>query len=152
MAEVLFYHLERAPLERVLPGLLEKTLQRGWKAVVQASSAERVDALDALLWTYREESFLPHGPGTGDDAALQPICLTINGDNPNGATVRFLVDGATIENASLMTEYERIVYVFDGNDDSETARARDRWKQARSAGHAVTYWQQDEHGKWHQRV
>jgi DNA polymerase III subunit chi len=152
VAEVLFYHLERAPLERVLPGLIEKTLQRGWRAVIQASSPERVEALDTLLWTYREDSFLPHGTAAEDNAALQPVLLTTDNTNPNDAAVRFLVDGATIEDAAEMAAYERVVFMFDGHDETATAHARDRWKAARSAGHTVTYWQQDEHGKWHQRA
>ena len=94
MTEVLFYHLEHQPLERVLPSLVEKTLERGWRAVVQAGSEERVEALDTLLWTYRDESFLPHGTRRDGNPALQPVYLTTGEDNPNGATVRFLVDGA----------------------------------------------------------
>lgn len=152
MAEVLFYHLERAPLERVLPGLIEKSLQRGWKAVVQASSPERIEALDALLWTYRDDSFLPHGTASDDNASLQPVILTVEEVNPNGAEVRFLVDGATIEDAADMAAYERLVFMFDGHDEAAIARARERWKVARTGGHAVTYWQQDEHGRWHQKA
>ena len=94
MTEVLFYHLEHQPLERVLPSLVEKTLERGWRAVVQAGSEERVEALDTLLWTYREESFLPHGTKRDGNPDVQPVYLTTSEDNPNGATVRFLVDGA----------------------------------------------------------
>ena len=90
----LFYHLEHQPLERVLPSLVERTLERGWRAVVQAGSEERVEALDTLLWTYREDSFLPHGTRRDGNVAAQPIYLTSNEDNPNGAGVRFLVDGA----------------------------------------------------------
>jgi len=152
VAEVLFYHLERAPLERVLPGLVEKSLQRGWRAVIQASSPERVEALDTLLWTYRDESFLPHGIATDDNADLRPVLRTTEDTNPNEASVRFLVDGATIEDTGRMASYERVVFMFDGNDETATAHARDRWKAARSAGHTVTYWQQDEHGKWRQRA
>jgi DNA polymerase III subunit chi len=94
MTEVLFYHLTRQPLDKVLPGLLERTLERGWRAVVQAGSRERVDALDALLWTYSEEGFLPHGTARDGFPEHQPVFLTTGEDNPNGAALRFLVDGA----------------------------------------------------------
>ena len=87
--EVLFYHLERTPLERVLPGLLEKTLERGWRAVVQAGSKERVEALDTALWTYGDGSFLPHGTLSDGPPEEQPIFLTTGPDTPNGATIRF---------------------------------------------------------------
>src|SRR6476619_4747087 len=87
MTEIYFYHLERRSLEEVLPSLLERSLERGWRAVVQAASEERVEALDTLLWTYREESFLPHGTKRDGDPDMQPVYLTTSEEHPNGATV-----------------------------------------------------------------
>ena len=96
MTEILFYHLQRHPLERVLPALVEKSLERGWRVVVQAASEERVEALDAHLWIFRDDSFLPHGTWREAEAAEQPVLLTVHDSNPNGAAVRFLVDGAPV--------------------------------------------------------
>ena len=122
VTEVFFYHLERATLEEVLPTLLERSLERGWRAAVQAASEERVEALDTLLWTYREDSFLAHGTARDGPAAAQPIYLTADAGNPNEAQIRFLVDGADLEDA---TRYTRVVFVFDGRDaDAVAARAR----------------------------
>jgi DNA polymerase-3 subunit chi len=149
MTEVLFYHLEHQPLERVLPSLVERTLERGWRAVVQAGSEERVEALDTLLWTYREESFLPHGTRRDGNSAAQPIYLTSNEENPNGAGVRFLVDGA--ETAEL-SGYDRVVYLFDGRDETAVAKAREQWKAAKGAGCTVTYWQQSSEGRWEKKA
>ena len=147
--EVLFYHLERISLERVLPDLLERTLERGWKAVVQGSSRERIEALDTLLWSYREDSFLPHGRGSEGQAERQPIFLTDGNDNPNGAEVRFFVDGAQADD---LAPYARAVYLFDGNDEAVVELARGQWKAAQETGHAVTYWQQGESGKWQKKA
>jgi DNA polymerase-3 subunit chi len=149
MTEVLFYHLTRQPLDKVLPGLLEKTLERGWRAVVQAGSGERVDALDALLWTYADDSFLPHGTARDGMPDQQPIFLTVKDENPNGATVRFLVDGAE---APDLAGYTRAVYIFDGRDDAALAQARAEWKRIKGAGHAVTYWQQNDNGRWEKKA
>lgn len=151
MTEILFYHLERFALERVLPQLLERCLERDWRVVVEASSPERIAALDTLLWTYRDESFLPHGTARGPDAERQPILLTDGQDNPNRANVRFLVDGAPF---SASPDYDRIVYMFDGNDEAAVQVARDAWRiamsdeLANSGDHNVTYWRQDGDGKW----
>lgn len=147
--EVLFYHLERAPLDRVLPGLLEKSLERGWRAVVQASSAERLEALDTLLWTYRDQSFLPHGTATDGHAERQPVFLTLGEETPNSANIRFLVDGADTDD---LAAYDRVVYLFDGHDEAAVARAREQWTRAKDAGHDVTYWQQSEAGKWEKKA
>lgn len=148
-SEVLFYHLERQPLERVLPGLLEKTLQRGWRAVVQAGNAERIEALDTTLWTYRDDSFLAHGSAKDGFAAEQPIYLTLNPDTPNGAGVRFLVDGA---DAPDYVSHVRLVFLFDGNDEEARAKARQQWTAAKAAGCKVSYWKQSAEGRWENKA
>ncbi|MEZ5855064.1 MAG: DNA polymerase III subunit chi [Hyphomicrobiaceae bacterium] len=149
VTEVLFYHLERHPLERVLPGLLERTLDRGWRAIVQAGSPERLAALDSHLWTYRDESFLPHGTVKDGPPALQPILLTLEEDNPNDAGVRFLVDGATLQQ---FAGYIRVVVIFDGADRTAVQSAREMWTTARGQGCTATYWQQTESGGWDKRA
>ena len=145
MTEILFYHLENQPLERVLPVLLEKTLERGWKAVIETGSAERATALDAALWTYRDESFLPHGLAGQPTDALQPVLITTEADNPNAANVRFFVDRAVPKDPA---GYERIVYMFSGHDPDAVAEARVAWKALSGGDDAVTYWQQDASGRW----
>jgi DNA polymerase-3 subunit chi len=148
MTEVLFYHLTNQPLERVLPDLLEKCLERRWRAVVQVGSEERRDALDAHLWTYRDEGFLPHGTVKDGRAPEQPVWLTTDADNPNRAEVRFLADGADIADYA---GYVRIVRLFDGNDSDAVEQARAAWKAAKAAGHDATYWQQSDSGRWEKR-
>ena len=149
MTEVLFYHLQGQPLDKVLPTLLERSLQRGWRVVVQASSEERVEALDAHLWTYRDDGFLPHGTWRDAEAARQPVLLTLDDANPNGAAVRFLVDGAAMPDDAAA--YERIVLLFDGADPDAVATARERWGAAKASGFEVTYWQPDEQGRWQRK-
>jgi len=146
MTEMLFYHLQNQPLERVLPQLLERSVERGWRVVVQAASDERVDALDAQLWTYRDDAFLPHGTARDAEAAAHPIVLTTAVHNPSGATVRFLVDGVPVPTDAA--NYERIVLLFDGEDADAVAAARERWGEAKAQGFNVTYWQTDENGRW----
>jgi len=150
MTEMLFYHLQRQPLERVLPPLIEKSVERGWRVIVQAASDERVDALDAHLWTYRDDSFLAHGTYRDNEAALQPILLTVHDHNPNGASIRFLIDGAAVPDDAA--SYQRVVLVFDGEDDEAVAAARLRWAEAKQQGFEVTYWQCDENGRWEKKA
>ena len=142
--EALFYHLTAHSLERALPTLLERTLQKGWRAVVRASSAERVEALDSILWTYRDESFLPHG-AQGDPAPeRQPVYLTHTDEIPNAADVLFVVDGADTDD---FTARERTIVMFDGADEDAVAFAREQWKRA-AAAVTATYWRQDGSGRW----
>jgi DNA polymerase-3 subunit chi len=146
MTEILFYHLQRQKLENVLPPLLEKSLARGWKVVVQGSSEERIEALDAHLWTYRDDGFLPHGTSREPEAAQQPVLLTSNDSNPNGATVRFLVDRAPLP--VDVERYQRIVLLFDGEDEEALLAARAQWSEVKAKGIEATYWQADEQGHW----
>lgn len=150
MTELLFYHLQRRPLEAVLPGLLERSLERGWRVVVQAASEERVEALDSHLWTYRDDSFLPHGTARERDAPEQPIVLTTGEDTPNGARVRFLIDGAALP--ADAAAYDRLVLLFDGEDPDALAAARLQWQAAKPSGFEVTYWQQDAQGRWERKT
>ncbi|MGH7045359.1 MAG: DNA polymerase III subunit chi [Stellaceae bacterium] len=148
MAEIGFYHLLSTPLERALPRLLERARAEGHVIVVRAGSAERVAQLDALLWTYDEASFLPHGSARDGNAAGQPIWLTDGDENPNGASMVVLVDGVAAGDLSAFT---RCADLFDGNDPDAVAAARERWRGARAAGHALTYWQQTAAG-WGRRA
>ena len=148
MTEMLFYHLQRQPLDRVLPSLLEKSVARGWRVVVQTPSEERVEALDSHLWTFRDESFLPHGTWRDPEAAEQPVLLTIHDHNPNRAMVRFLIDNAPVP--ADTDSYQRIVVLFDGEDAEAVAAARARWSAGKAQGFAVTYWQTDPSGRWQQ--
>lgn len=147
--EVLFYHLERQTLEQILPGLLERTLERGWRAIVQAGTEERLTALDAHLWTYREDSFLPHGTEKDGPPADLPVLLTLSEANPNEAAVRFLVDGARLQS---FKGYLRVVLIFDGQDHGAVDTARQQWKIAKADGCTVTYWQQSEAGRWEKKA
>ena len=146
MTEVLFYHLQGQKLEGVLPALLEKSLERGWRVIVQGASEERIDALDAHLWTWRDDGFLPHGTWREQEAAAQPVLLTINEGNPNAAGVRFLIEGATMP--ADAEAYQRIVLLFDGDDEDAVAAARAHWTDVKAKGFEATYWQPDDRGRW----
>jgi len=146
VTEILFYHLQGQRLEGVLPALLEKSLQRGWRVVVQGASEERIEALDAHLWTYRDDGFLPHGTWREQEAAAQPVLLTLTESNPNGSSVRILIEGAPMPTDPK--NYQRIVLLFDGDDDEAVATARSHWSEAKAKGFDVTYWQTDESGRW----
>jgi DNA polymerase-3 subunit chi len=149
MTPVFFYHLERQPLEAVLPKLLATSLERGWRVVVQTGSGERAEAIAAQLWSHDEESFLPHGTKADGFPDLQPIWITAGDDNPNNANVRFFVDGTE---PGVIDGLTRAVILFDGRDAEAVERARETWKRVRAAGHEVTYWQQDEQGRWQNRA
>ena len=150
MTEVLFYHLENQPVERVLPPLLEKSLERGWRVVVQTASEERADALDSHLWTYRDDSFLPHGTWRDRDAADQPIILAVDERQSQPGDRSF--SDRLLRIAARRDAYERLVLVFNGEDDDATAAARAAWSASKAKGFEVTYWQPDAQGRWQRKA
>ncbi len=141
--EVWFYHLERTGLDQALPELLEKTLARGWKAIVRATGPQRVEHLDGWLWAYRDESFLPHAPADEPGAARQPILLTTGDENLNAADALFLVDGAE---PGELGDYTRCVVLFDGGDEDALATARRQWRSVKAKGLPASYWKQQGRG------
>lgn len=145
MGELWFYHLGRSEIDAALPPLLEKCLQRGWRALVRGGVEERLDNLDASLWTYRDESFLAHGRAGRDEPARQPVFLTGAAGNPNQAQALFLIDGA---DSSDSDAFERAIMLFDGRDEAALSIARERWKEAKAKGVAVSYWKESEGGRW----
>lgn len=149
MAELYFYHLQNKTLEQALPSLLDKTLARGWRAVVEIPDPERLSAIDDHLWTFAEDSFLPHGRlGEGDNAA-DPIVLCTQSDEGKG-DIRFLIGGAPLP--AEMDAYQRIVIMVEPSDETCLVAARAQWKTAREAGHEIAYWQEDENGRWQKRA
>ena len=140
--EVWFYHLERQGLDQVLPTLLERTLQKGWRARVRAASPERVEHLDGWLWSYRDDSFLPHAPDPVAGAA-DPVVLTTEAGNPHAAEALFLVDGAE---AGDLAGFQRCSVLFDGRDEAALQAARAQWRRFREAGFTAAYWRQGERG------
>jgi DNA polymerase-3 subunit chi len=154
MTETLFYHLERRSLDSVLPGLVERSLERGWRAVIRTESAERAEMIDNLLWTYDEQGFIPHGQSGEGDPARQPVLITVEDENPNGANVLFLVGGADLPDwcGAAVSNFARIVLMFDGRDPESLSRARGAWKDAKASGHDVTYWKESPTGKWEKQA
>jgi DNA polymerase III subunit chi len=147
--EINFYHLMRQPFEKALPKLVEKTLERGWRAVIEVSGEDRKRALDDLLWTYSNGSFLPHGVEDEPDAAGQPVLIASGPANGNGAHVRFLVDGVRLDPG--LSGYERIIVLFDDADETAKSAAREDWKLARAMGQAA-YFQQTDDGRWEKKA
>lgn len=145
MTEIRFYHLRTTTLERALPQILEKVLSLGERVVVMAGSPERVEALNAVLWTYNDRAFLPHGSSRDGFAEDQPIWLTVAEENPNRASMLVLADGTT---ANDVASWKSTIEIFDGGDEAAVASARERWKAYKTAGHALTYWKQSDEGRW----
>ncbi|MGU3574853.1 DNA polymerase III subunit chi [Brucellaceae bacterium C25G] len=149
MAEILFYHLTESTLDEALPGLIERSVDRGWRVTIQGISQERLETIDNLLWTASDVSFLAHSFDDDPLVADQPIVLTLSEDNHNRSSVRFLVEGAELSDAST---YERLVVMFDGHNQTQLEKAREQWKNFKTGDHQLTYWQQNADKRWERKA
>jgi DNA polymerase-3 subunit chi len=147
MAEVRFYHLTELPLERALPVMLEKTLERGQRAVIRGGHAERLGYLDTHLWTYGDGTFLPHGSAEDGHGEKQPVWLTTGPDCPNNPNTLFLIDGAEA-GPGEMAGLDVTAILFDGHDPAAVQAARGQWKAVTGAGLKAVYWAQEAGGRW----
>lgn len=151
MSRVDFYHLQNQTLENVLPKLLEKAYETGKKIKIKVGNEERVEFLNSLLWTYNDQSFIPHGSRKDGFGDRQPIWLSAGDDNPNQSAMLFLVDGAKID-IGILENFERVFNIFDGNSETAVNQARDFWKELKTSGAEIFYWQQDDSGRWKQKA
>ena len=143
-----FYHLEASTVEGILPGLLEKTRQKGWRALVKLPEAQ-LKEMDDYLWTYKEDSFLPHGRDDEPMAEQQPITLSADIKDADGHEAVFLLGGAEIHD---MSGVERCMVMINGRSETDVARERQRWKTLKNAGAILSYYQQNERGAWDKKA
>lgn len=143
--EISFYHMTKSPLEKSLPKLLEKIYNAGFRAVVVSDTEERMAQLNTLLWTYSSGTFLPHGTVKEGFAEDQPIWLTTSIENPNNSSILVVTHGQRIGEEGT---FNRVLDLFDGNDETQIKAARERWKDYQRQGHTLIYWQQDDQGSW----
>ena len=146
--EYWFYHLEASTLEGVLPGLLEKTLAKGWRALVKLPE-DKLEQLDTFLWSFRDDAFLPHGRDDEPQAELQPILLSATTESAKSFDAVFLLDGASIED---MDGVSRAMVMINGRSKDDVMRERGRWKSLKDSGETLSYYQQDERGRWEKKA
>ena len=151
MSRIDFYHLQTSSLDQALPKLVLKAYETGKKIKIQIGNELRVDFINALLWTFDEESFIAHGTKKDGMADMQPVYISADNDNPNNATFLFLADGADLlpDNMHL---FDRIFYLFDGHNENELTKARSAWKMCTQENTERHYWQQNTQAKWEEKV
>jgi DNA polymerase-3 subunit chi len=152
MTEVWFYHLQNQPLARALPVLVEKAIERGWRVAIQTAEESSLKALDDILWTYAPESFLAHGLASDPESERQPVVLTHEAGNPNGAALRIYAGEAEVDLDPENSPYERAILLFDGRVEAEVLTARKQWSRLKAQGFTLAYWQQSEEGRWERKI
>lgn len=147
--EVSFYHLTQGDLDKSVAKLLEKVYEANHRSVLCVKTEDDITHFNKLLWTFSSLAFLPHGSAQDGDPTQQPVYLTTTPEAPNNATILATVNAETIVDTGL---FKRCLDIFNGHDNDAVTKARQRWTQFKDAGHTLTYWKQDEAGRWYQEA
>ena len=132
-----FYYLTRTPLERALPAIAERVLAGGDQLEILADDLDLIDRLDRSLWSYRPDSFLPHGR-----EGAQPVLLTCSSERAVTYANLAYVDGIWRDPPSSAA---RIFYFFDADT---LDNARSAWRSVNTDAFERRYWKQTEEGRW----
>jgi len=149
MTEIRFYHLQQTSLENALPEILLKAVEREYKIIIKCSNKEEVEAIDEMIWTYRKDSFIPHGCKKNGFENEQPIWITSKDENVNNANMLLLINNAESE---LIENFDLCCKIFDGADNEILEKSREHWKEYKNKDYGLSYFQQDEQGKWLKKV
>jgi DNA polymerase III subunit chi len=142
---VRFYQLGLSSLEAAVTGILSKAYQKGVKTTLLTPGPDPSRYWDSLLWRNPVDSFLPHGIGSGPDPEKQPILITEQPDDTNGATLIVLVTPRIVESPK---QYDMVIDFVDGSSPKALADSRNRYKQYRDQGCKLEYWIQNPDKKW----
>lgn len=146
MTEIRFYHLQNQSQDQALPALLGKVLERGHRVVVKICNDAQKEQMNNHLWSFKDDSFLPHGSDKDGNAKAQPVWLTSKDENPNEADILILCQGASSE---IQSDFKICCEIFNGNDDDALSAARAHWKAYKEqGGFDITYWKQSQTGGW----
>jgi len=141
--QVDFDHLTRTPVERVLPRIAERVLEESGRLLIVSEDEALAERLDAHLWNYRPESFLPHGRAGAPGEKDQPVLISASCEASNLARNIALGDGVWRDDA---LKFDRAFLLF-GEDHIQDAR--EAWRSlGKIEGLDLRYWKQDEAGKW----
>ena len=141
MTRVDFYVLEDAgdaARERFACRLVEKACRLKHKVFVHAGSEAAAHRLDALLWTFRDASFVPHVIDAAglDEALAAATPVRIGAGGEPGFEAEILVNLGD-EVPLFFSRFERVAEIVPG-DPAARAASRERFRFYRDRGYTLT--------------
>lgn len=133
MPQIDFYILPSPAIEARLDfacKLTEKAWRLGHRVYLHCSDAAQRDDLDARLWRFKGESFVPHGDAENDN--LAPVVLGL-GDDP-GKHQDLLIN-LDLHIPAFFTQFARVAEVVI-EDPAVRQAARTSFRAYREQGYA----------------
>lgn len=136
MTRVDFYILQHDSAgagEQLTCKLAEKAYKQGHQVYINAASEQQLKQLDDLLWTFRDGSFLPHGPYNAEQPGEQPILLghAVEPDGPDDVLVNLANDIP-----AFFSRFNRVAELVCG-DESQREAARARYRFYKDRGYTL---------------
>ncbi len=162
MTEIRFYHLTRARVEEALPIIVGKAHEANMRmTILSGGDQNRLSYLSDLMWNYVPNSFYANGfKGENDNEGFKdqnPIWISDDVHDIDDRPLLLQLDGAEISVDQVKKDSKalnRICHFFDGRDETAVQKARAYWKSFKEGGDDFTlsYWQQDDNGRWSQKA
>lgn len=150
MSELRIYHLTVQSVKDGLPGLITTALGRDLRCHIYVPDALMAEDICDHLWTYQQDSFVPHGTKKDGFESHQPVWISPDLENPNDADVRFVMAGADIAPDGL-NHMDLTCVLFDESDTNARQKTRRLWAESDGMDNIDRiYYRQDENGQWHE--
>jgi len=108
--------------------LLEKAWRHGHRVYVYCGDKQQAEALDELLWTFKDDSFIPHNL-QGEGPEPPPAVQIGHSQEPRGYNDILMNLADSIP--SFYTRFKRVIELVS-NDEAEKEQSRDHFRQYRS--------------------
>lgn len=115
--------------------LVEKAYRQQHRIFIYTASQEESQHMDRLLWTYRQDSFIPHGLLHKVDTALTPVLIGHEDDAGNEHDVLVNLSNKV---PAFFSRFERLAEPLDQTPELVTA-GRERFRYYRERGYPLNH-------------
>ena len=146
MREIFFYNIESRDFLKDIALLTEKLFKEGIKVLIICPDDDVASIFDNFLWSFREESFIPHIVLERDSVQLETVIISKEQLDIVSFKALIVFKGSTVA-TDYCNKFEKTYYFFDDKNDNEKNLARTAWRESIKLGAKCKYWK-FEKNKW----
>jgi DNA polymerase-3 subunit chi len=125
-SEIVFIVLNSAVKSRIVCDLAEKCYLNNQRTVIYTKSEEECKTIDSLLWTWKQQSFIPHKCLISlSKSQTEPIVLTTSIESAADYDTVLLVDPLPMETVS---QFSTVIDFAEKYDSQGIELSRKRYK------------------------
>ena len=146
LEKAFFYKSSHRDVVRDIAWLTESIFKKNNRIVIFCTDQETAEVVDDFIWSYRDDSFIPHSIKKHRETSLDPILVTTDLDGSYEHNVLLALNGVLIKEKDWQ-RFAKVYYFFDDQDSREKENARAMWKSFSSLAVNCKYWI-NEKNKW----